>query len=81
VSAPVRVGDYVRFLGCKGVLRVSRVWTIDRGPDAGRVKASALEFVNVRGYRGWASSTHAAIECFEPFPYAGPVMPLPGAAS
>jgi hypothetical protein len=77
----LRVGDYVRFNGGRSIQRVARVWTIDRGPDKGRVKAHAFDFCRTPTYVGWGASTIAAAELFEPFPYAGPEIPLPRVGS
>jgi len=69
-------GDYVR-RGANWIGRIARVWTIDRGPDRGEVKATAVTFIDVRGYRGWGMSTIDVAKRFEPFPYTGPEIPLP----
>lgn len=59
----LKVGDRVTFNG-GSALTVTRVWTIDRGPDMGRQKASASLFVDVHGYRGNGMSICAAVEHF-----------------
>jgi hypothetical protein len=74
---PLRVGDYVRIAWGIQVHRIARIWTIDRGPYRGCVKAHAVAFVDRPGYRGWAAGWIAPVELFQRFPYAGPDVPLP----
>lgn len=78
---PLRVGDYVRIANGRQVHRVARIWTIDRGPGRGCIKAHAVQYIDRAGYRGWASGWIAPIELLERFPYAGPDVPLPGVRS